>query len=103
MVLVFQGVIEEGEWPVLDGSKELNDAFLYSGNGIQIENFKIMNYKGNGIMGQAGNNFVLRNNWIIDAGVYGIFPQFGKNGLIEHNILTGIEDAAIYVGMCDQY
>ena len=97
----FQGVIREGEWPVLDGSKELNDAFLYSGNGIMIENFKIINYKGNGIMGQAGNNFVLRNNWIIDAGVYGIFPQFGKNGLIEHNILTGIEDAAIYVGMCD--
>ena len=97
----FQGVIKDGEWPVLDGEKELNDAFLYSGNGIQIENFKIINFKGNGIMGQAGNNFVLRNNWIIDAGVYGIFPQFGKNGLIEHNILSGIEDAAIYVGMCD--
>jgi len=99
--ITFQGVIQDGEWPVLDGLKELNDAFLYSGNGIQIENFKIINYKGNGIMGQAGNNFILRNNWIIDAGVYGIFPQFGINGLIEHNILTGIEDAAIYVGMCD--
>jgi len=97
----FQGIIKEGEWPVLNGSKELNDAFLYSGNGIRIENFKIVNYKGNGIMGQAGNNFVLRNNWIIDAGVYGIFPQYGMNGLIEHNMLTGIEDAAIYVGMCE--
>ena len=52
-------------------------------------------------MGQAGNNFENRNNWLIDAGVYGIFPQFGKNGLLEYNILTGIEDAAIYVGMCD--
>lgn len=99
--LSFQGVIIEGEWPTLDGEKELNDAFLYSGNGIRIENFKIKNYKGNGIMGQAGNNFVLHNNWVIDAGVYGIFPEFGQNGLIEHNILTGIEDAAIYVGMCD--
>ncbi len=97
----FQGIIKDGNWPVLDGAKELNDAFLYSGNGIIIENFKIINYKGNGIMGQAGNNFVLRNNWVIDAGVYGIFPQFGKNGLIEHNVLSGIEDAAIYVGMCD--
>lgn len=96
-----QGIIIKGEWPTLDGKKELNDAFLYSGNGIHIENFKIMNYKGNGIMGQAGNNFVLRNNWIMDAGVYGIFPQYGKNGLIEHNVLSGIEDAAIYVGMCD--
>lgn len=81
-----QGVVIEGNWPTLDGEKKLNDAFLYSGNGILIENFKIINYKGNGIMGQAGNNFILRNNWIIDTGVYGIFPQYGKNGLIEHNV-----------------
>lgn len=96
-----QGVVVNGEWPMLDGQKKLNDAFLYSGNGILIENFKIVNYKGNGVMGQAGNNFIIRNNWVIDTGVYGIFPQYGKNGLIEHNVLSGIEDAAIYVGMCD--
>ncbi|MDT7828299.1 parallel beta-helix domain-containing protein [Pricia sp. S334] len=96
-----QGVVIQGEWPTLDGKKKINDAFLYSGNGILIENFKIINYKGNGIMGQAGNNFVIRNNWIIDTGVYGIFPQYGKNGLIEHNVCSKIEDAAIYVGMCD--
>ena len=52
-------------------------------------------------MGQAGNNYVIRNNWIVDTGVYGIFPQFGKNGVVERNILTGIADAAIYIGMCD--
>jgi len=32
----FQGIIRDGEWPVLNGKKELNDAFLYSGNGITI-------------------------------------------------------------------
>ena len=99
--ITFQGIVEGGEWPTLDGKTTLNDAFLYSGNGIHIEGFKITKYKGNGIMGQAGNNFVIRNNWIVDTGVYGIFPQYGKNGLIEYNTLTGIEDAAIYVGMCD--
>lgn len=96
-----QGVVINGEWPTLNGKGNINDAFLYSGNGILIENFKIINYKGNGIMGQAGNNFVIRNNWIIDTGVYGIFPQYGKNGLIEHNVVSKIADAAIYVGMCD--
>ena len=96
-----QGVVINGEWPTLDGKKEINDAFLYSGNGILIENFKIINYKGNAIMGQAGNNFIIRNNWIIDTGVYGIFPQYGKNGLVEHNVLSKIADAAIYIGMCD--
>lgn len=96
-----QGVIEKGEWPILDGEKKMNDAILYSGNGVLIENLKITKYKGNAIMGQAGNNYVIRNNWIVDTGVYGIFPQFGKNGLVERNVLTGIEDAAIYIGMCD--
>ncbi|MEO1010778.1 MAG: parallel beta-helix domain-containing protein [Bacteroidota bacterium] len=99
--IALQGVVINGEWPTLDGKKEINDAFLYSGNGTLIENFKIINYKGNAIMGQAGNNFVIRNNWIIDTGVYGIFPQYGKNGLIAHNIVSKIADAAIYVGMCD--
>ena len=99
--ITLRGVIRAGKWPTLEGEKIRNDAILYSGSGITIENLKIVNYKGNGIMGQAGNNFVIRNNWIIDAGVYGIFPEFGKNGLIEHNVLSGIEDAAIYVGMSD--
>jgi cytochrome c551/c552/nitrous oxidase accessory protein NosD len=52
-------------------------------------------------MGQSGNNFVIRHNWIVDTGVYGIFPEFAQNGLIEYNVVSGIEDAAIYVGMSD--
>ncbi|RRJ85393.1 cytochrome-c peroxidase [Aestuariirhabdus litorea] len=99
--ITLSGVIESGQWPTLDGEGTRNDAILYSGNGILIENLKITRYKGNGIMGQAGNNFVIRNNWVIDTGVYGIFPQYGRNGFIDQNILTGIKDAAIYVGMCD--
>ncbi len=99
--ITLRGVIQMGRWPTLEGEKIRNDAILYSGSGITIENLKIVNYKGNGIMGQAGNNFTIRNNLIIDAGVYGIFPEYGKNGLIEHNVLSGIEDAAIYVGMSD--
>ena len=99
--ITLKGVVEDGEWPNLEGDKQLNDAILYSGNGFSVEWFKITNYKGNAIMGQAGNNFSIRNNWIIDTGVYGIFPEFGENGLIENNVLSGIEDAAIYVGMCD--
>ena len=39
-----QGVVSQGQWPVLDGKKELNDGFLYSGNGILIENFIIQNF-----------------------------------------------------------
>ena len=99
--LVITGVVIDGRWPVMEGNKQLNDAILYSGNDITIENLQIQHYKGNAIMGQAGNNFLVRNNNIVDTGVYGIFPEFGRNGLITHNVLSGIEDAAIYVGMSD--
>ncbi len=95
------GVIQGQAWPTLDGEGKRNDAVLYSGNGVRVENLKVIGYKGNAIMGQAGNNFVIRHNWIANTGVYGIFPELGKNGLVEYNILTGIEDAAIYVGMSD--
>jgi parallel beta-helix repeat protein len=95
------GVIQESRRPVLDGEDKLNDAILFSGNNVVVENFTITRYKGNGIMSQAGNNWEIRNNLIIDTGVYGIFPQLGQNGVIEHNVVSGIEDAAIYVGMSD--
>ena len=32
------GVIHGGDWPTLDGERKRNDAVLYSGNGIRIEN-----------------------------------------------------------------
>ena len=95
------GVIHGSDWPTFDGEGKRNDAVLYSGNGVRVENLHIVNYKGNAIMGQAGNNFVIRHNRISNSGVYGIFPEFAQNGLIEYNELVGIEDAAIYVGMCD--
>jgi hypothetical protein len=52
-------------------------------------------------MGQAGNNFEIRNNVVANTGVYGIFPQLGQNGVVEHNVVSKIADAAIYVGMSD--
>jgi parallel beta-helix repeat protein len=99
--IVLSGVVIDDAWPVMEGESALNDAVLYSGNDITVENLQIQHYKGNAIMGQAGNNFLIRNNRIIDTGIYGIFPEFGTNGLVTHNVLSGIEDAAIYIGMCD--
>ena len=91
--IVLTGVIEDRNWPVLDGQDTLNDGVLVSGHNVTIQ--------GNGVMTQGGNNFKILNNIVEGAGVYGVFPQFGKNGLVAHNVLWGIEDAAIYVGMCE--
>jgi pectin methylesterase-like acyl-CoA thioesterase len=75
------GVIIEGKRATLNGLVKLNDAILYSGNNIVVENFHITKYKGNDIMSQTGNNFEICNNIIVDTGVYGIFPQLGQKRL----------------------
>jgi pectin methylesterase-like acyl-CoA thioesterase len=62
------GIILEDRRATLDGRGVLNDAILYSGNNFVVENLRIVQYKGNAIMGQAGNNFEIRNNIIDDTG-----------------------------------
>lgn len=99
--ITLTGVVEDRRWPVLDGEDKLNDGVLVSGHGVTIERLHVRRFKGNGVMTQGGNNFKILNNIVEGAGVYGIFPQFGKNGLVAYNVLWGIEDAAIYVGMCE--
>ena len=39
--ITLSGVIEQGNYPVLEGDGLRNDAVLYSGNGVTIENFYI--------------------------------------------------------------
>jgi len=98
--ITLQGVVVDGKWAVLDGGGKLNDGILASGHGITIQRFWIKGYKGNGIMTQGANNYRILDNYV-DGGFYGIFPQFGKNGLVARNRTTRVEDAGIYVGMSD--
>jgi len=99
--ITLSGLIEHGRWPVLDGEDTLNDGILAAGHGVIIERLHVRRYKANGIMTQGANNFVIRDNVVEGTSVYGIFPQFGKNGLVARNVVSGVEDAAIYVGMCE--
>lgn len=98
--ITLQGVVVDGKWAVMDGGGKLNDGVLASGHGVVIQKLWIKNYKGNGIMTQGANNYKILDNYV-DGGFYGIFPQFGKNGLVARNRTTRIEDAGIYVGMSD--
>ena len=98
--ITLQGVVVNGQWAVLDGGGKLNDGVLASGHGVTIQKLWIKGYKGNGIMTQGANNYRILDN-VVDGGFYGIFPQFGKNGLVARNRVTRVEDAGIYVGMSD--
>ncbi|MGQ7814524.1 parallel beta-helix domain-containing protein [Metapseudomonas furukawaii] len=85
---------------VLDGENKRNDGIIASGHGVVIDGFMVKGYKGNAIMTQGANNFKIVNNEVAGA-FYAIFPQFGKNGLVQGNKIYGAEDAGIYVGMSD--
>lgn len=94
-----RGLVRGGLWPVLDGENRLNDGVLISGHGVSVERLWVKRYKGNGIMTQGANNYRIAWNVVEGPCFYAIFPQFGRNGLVSHNIVFGSEDAAIYVGM----
>jgi parallel beta-helix repeat protein len=95
------GAMDHGRWAVLDGEGVRNDGVLVASHGVTIEWLHIMRFRGNGIMMQGGNNFTIVNNWVEGPSFYGIFPQYGKNGLVAHNVISGVADAGIYMGMCE--
>jgi len=96
------GVIVDGERPVLDGArKDLHDGIIASGHGVSIEGFHVRNYRSNGITTQGANNYRISNNIVENIFLYGIFPQFGKNGLVSQNIVSKCTDAGIYVGISE--
>lgn len=98
--ITIRGLQKDGKFAELNGELKLNDGIIASGHGITIDGFLVKAYKGNGIMTQGANNFKIINNHVHGA-FYSIFPQYGKNGLIKGNTITGAEDAGVYVGMCD--
>src|ERR1700683_901106 len=93
------GVIEADHWPVLDGENTRSDGILVSGHNVTIENMNVRRYLGNGIMTQGANNFALLHNRVEGPGFYGIFPQYGQNGLVAYNVISGITGTGMYVGM----
>ena len=98
--ITLKGLEKNGEIPILDGQNRLNDGVLAAGHGAVIQGMHVRRYKGNAIMTQGANNFQIINN-VVEGAFYGIFPQFGKNGLVKGNVVSGAEDAGIYVGMSD--
>jgi parallel beta-helix repeat protein len=97
--LHISGVIRDGKWPVMDGETTRNDGILVSGHGVTVERMYVKRYMGNGIMTQGSNNFRVIGNRVEGPGFYGIFPQYGKNGLVSNNVVYNIKGTAIYVGM----
>lgn len=98
--LNLQGVIVDGVWPQLEGDGRLNDGVIASKSGFNVSNLVIKHYKGNGVMTQGANRVRIHHIEVRDTGIYGIYPTLGQDVVVEDTVTSGIEDAAIYIGMC---
>ena len=92
------GVDVAGDRPILDGQGTMADAVQVSGDDFHIEGFTIRNYTGNGCTVSKTKNVVFRNLICENTGVYGVYPVECQGVLVENCVVSGINDAGIYVG-----
>ena len=96
--ITIKGMVDGENRPWLDGQKTLSDGFNTSGDNFTLEGFGIKDFIGNGVLTTGAEHLVYRDLIIQDAGLYGIYPVESTDILIEHTVVSGIADAALYVG-----
>jgi cytochrome c peroxidase len=102
--ITVRGLIVDGERAWLDGQNVLSDGFNTTGDDFVIEGLAFRGYIGNAILTTGAERVTYRNLYIEGTysgdvnTIYGIYPVECTEVLIEGNELTGIADAAIYVG-----
>ncbi len=91
---------EQGEWPILDGEGRLADGVIASGNNFEMANFRVRNYTDNGVLVEGATGVHLHDLFTESTGTYGVYPVQSTNVLIERVTATGVNDAGIYAGQC---
>lgn len=100
--LTLRGVANQaGEWPILDGEGQLSDGVIASGNNFTIANFHIRNYTDNGVLVEGVTGVHFHDIFAENTGTYGVYPVQSTNVLIERVEVTGVDDAGIYAGQCE--
>ena len=96
--ITIKGVVNGEERPWLDGENTRSDGFNTTGDDFVLEGFRHPQHIGNGVLTTGAERVIYRDLIIRDAGLYGLYPVESTDMLIEHNVVSGIADAAIYVG-----
>ncbi|MGD9723989.1 MAG: parallel beta-helix domain-containing protein [Pirellulales bacterium] len=96
--ITLAGLERAGERPTLDGGGTLADAVQGSASDLTVEGLAIRNYVGNGIMVNKAQRVTFRNLVIANSGLYGVYPVECTGVMVEGCTVSGIRDAAIYVG-----
>ncbi len=90
-----------GEWPILDGEEVLSEGVIASGNNFVVGNFHFRNYTDNGVLVEGATNVHFHDIFAENVGTYGVYPVRSTNVLIERVEVTGVDDAGIYAGQCE--
>jgi parallel beta-helix repeat protein len=96
--ITLRGVVRGDARPVLDGGGELNDGVIASGSPFRMRGFRVQHYKGNGVTTQRVDGVYIEDLVVDDTGLYGVYPIMSRHIWVTHCTMTGIRDAAIYVG-----
>lgn len=89
-----------GEYPVLDGQMEFSDGVSATGNNFTIEQLAVKNYNGNGIIVDGAVGVTIRDIYVENTSLYGVYPVHSTNVLVERVEATKIRDAGVYAGQC---
>lgn len=103
--ITVQGVVDGDERPWLDGENERSDGFNTTGDDFVLQGFGMRGYIGNAVL-TTGSERVVYRDLIIEGTygdtdkttIYGLYPVETTDVLIEDCVVSGIADAAIYVG-----
>ncbi|HID52135.1 MAG TPA: hypothetical protein EYP41_08865 [Anaerolineae bacterium] len=92
---------ENGVFPVLDGQGKLTEGIIASGNNFSVGTLHIRNYTDNGVIVEGVTDVYFHDIFAENTGTYGVYPVKSTNVLIERVEVTGVDDAGIYAGQCE--
>ncbi|MCA9926144.1 MAG: right-handed parallel beta-helix repeat-containing protein, partial [Anaerolineales bacterium] len=91
----------DGESPILDGEGKLSEGIIASGNNFTVGNLHVRNYTDNGVLVEGVRNVHFHDIFAENVGTYGIYPVQSTDVLVERVEVTGVDDAGIYAGQCE--
>lgn len=92
---------DDGDYPVFDGESRLPDGVVASGNNFTIGNLHFRDYLDNGVIVEGVRNVHFHDLLVERTGTYGVYPVQSTDVLIERVEVTGVDDAGVYAGQCE--
>lgn len=103
--ITVRGIVDGDRRPLLDGENIRSDGFNTTGDDFTLEGFAFRGYIGNAVLTTGAERVIYRDLHIegtygdsTASTIYGLYPVECTDVLIENSTVTGIADAAIYVG-----